>query len=213
MRLLTVTLGTADQLELCQEIAVGYHYLHRRVDNRAWPMCYLVWSERRHLGMVMAGIPHATACQGWWGKRAGLTQWQVVDLCRIWLHPDVQAGGINCNPEWVPGYYDRRGQWRSTLATWVIHAVLERVQRDWVALWPPVYPDQPYHIRLAISYSDPKFHRGTIYRLAGAEPMYVRDGQPAPGPAGKLGWAWRLPEPTWTWDELTTIRPRTMRLL
>ena len=76
-----------------------------------------------------------------------------------------------------------------------------------------VYPSQPYHIRLAISYSDPKFHRGTIYKQAHAAPMYTdSSGQPVPGPSGKYGWAWRLPEPGWGWQELDDIRPRTMRL-
>lgn len=176
-------------------------------------MCYMLRSEQRWIGMVMAGLPHATTCRTWWGKRAGLTQWQVVDLCRIYLHPDVQAGGRHCDPGWVPGYYDRHGVWRSTLATWTIHQVLQRIQADRVALWPPVYLEQPYHIRLVISYHDPQYHRGAIYRLAGAAPMYTdAAGQPAPGPAGKYGWCWRLPEPTWTWQDLPEVRSRTLRL-
>lgn len=213
MRPLALALGNADDLETCQEIAVAYHYLHQRVDNRARPMCYMLRSEQRWIGMVMAGLPHATTCRTWWGKRAGLTQWQVVDLCRIYLHPDVQAGGRHCDPGWVPGYYDRHGVWRSTLATWTIHQVLQRIQADRVALWPPVYLEQPYHIRLVISYHDPQYHRGAIYRLAGAAPMYTdAAGQPAPGPAGKYGWCWRLPEPAWTWQDLPEVRSRTLRL-
>lgn len=213
MRALAVELGSADNLETCQDIAVAYHYLHQRVDNRARPMCYMVYSDNRNIGMVMAGIPHATACRGLWGKRASITQWQVLDLCRIWLHPDVQVGGRHHDPEWTPGYYDRRGTWRSTLATWTIRSVLERIQADRIAMWPPVYLDQPYHIRLVISYSDPRYHRGTIYKMAGAQPMYTAaNDQPAPGPAGKFGWYWQLPQPSWTWQDLPTVRSRTMRL-
>ena len=37
-------------------------------------------------------------------------------------------------------------------------------------------------------------------------------GAPIPGPSGKYGWAWRLPAPQWTWQDLTGIAPRTMRL-
>ena len=32
------------------------------------------------------------------------------------------------------------------------------------------------------------------------------------GPSGKYGWAWRLLCPQWTWQDLTDIAPRTMRL-
>jgi hypothetical protein len=91
--------------------------------------------------------------------------------------------------------------------------VAERVQRDRVALWPPVYTAEPYHIELAISYCDPQYHRGTIYRESKALPMFVdAAGLPIPGSSGKYGWAWRLPEPQWNWQELNDIRPRTMRM-
>ena len=109
---------------------------------------------------------------------------------------------------------DRHGTFRPTVATWAIGEVLARVQADRVRLWPPVYPDQPYHILLGLSYSDPKYHRGTIYRHANATPMYTdRTGTPIPGPSGKYGWAWRLPCPQWTWQDLECIKPRTLRLL
>lgn len=67
--------------------------------------------------------------------------------------------------------------------------------------------------RLAISYHDPRFHRGTIYRQAGAVPMNI-DGQgnSTAGSSGKVGWCWPLPEPDWTWNELTDIKPRTLRM-
>jgi hypothetical protein len=43
--------------------------------------------------------------------------------------------------------------------------------------------------------------------------MYTdQSGQPAPGPSGKFGWAWRLAAPTWSWDELAGIRSRTLRM-
>jgi len=169
-------------------------------------------SER--VGLVMLGIPHATKCSGWWGYPGLPTQWQVVDLCRIYLDPAVQYGGQWCEPGEVPGYTDRHNVFRPTVATWAIGEVLARVQADRVRLWPPVYVDQPYHVELAISYSDPKFHKGTIYRHANALPMYTdATGAPIPGPSGKYGWAWRLPCPQWTWQDLECIKPRTLRLL
>ncbi len=214
---LRLDLGDGFDLEWAQKMVTQYHYLRQPVDPRARPMVYVLRHEgdkmQRALGLVMLGIPHATRCRGWWGYDGLPTQWQVVDLCRIWLDPDVQAGGLFCDPYTVPGFVDRRGVWRPAVATWAIGEVLRRVQADRVRLWPPVYPAQPYHIELAISYHDPRFHRGTIYRQSGAAPMYVdRAGAPAAGPSGKYGWAWKLARPGWGWQELDGIRSRTLRM-
>ncbi len=218
---LLVRLGDRHDLDWAQRVVTERHYLHQQVDPRARPMVYVLGmrypgdpaDDIDRMGLVMLGIPHATRCGGWWGYDDLPTQWQVVDLCRIWLSPEVQAGGFLCRPDSVPGYYDRRGLWRPTVATWAIEQVLSRVQADRVRLWPPVYPDRPYHIRLAISYHDPRHHRGTIYRHSHAQPMYVDGtGQPAPGSSGKYGWCWKLPEPAWEWNTLAGITPRTLRM-
>lgn len=209
---LTIELGNNWDLRWAQETVVKDHYLHQSVDPRARPMVYVIRHDGFRYGLVMLGIPHATRCNGWWGYPGLPTQWQVVDLCRIWLDPAIQRGGYWCDPGVVPGYYDRRGDFQPTVATWAINEVLQRVQADRVRMWPPVYPDQPYHIRMAISYHDPKYHKGTIYRHANALPMYTFAGQPVPGPSKKYGWCWPLPEPSWSWGELTEIRPRTMRM-
>lgn len=210
---LTIALGGRQQLNWAQATVAEYHYLHQPVDPRARPMAYVISYESTPVGVVMLGIPHATRCTGWWGYPGLPTQWQVVDLCRIWLAPAIQTGNNLCEPGIVPGYHDRHGQWRPTTPTWAITEVLARVQADRVRLWPPVYPEQPYHIRLAISYHDPRFHRGTIYRHSHAAPMYVDNaGSPKPGPSGKYGWAWNLVAPTWGWEDLTKIHPRTLRM-
>lgn len=214
---LTLALGDATDLEWAQTMVERNHYLRHRVDHRARPMAYIIRHAGTPVGLVMLGIPHATRCQGWWGYPGLITQWQVVDLCRIWISPFYQPGeyGIYTRERGVvPGFVDRRGTFRPTTATWAIGEVLQRVQADRVRLWPPVYPDQPYHIELAISYSDPKFHKGTIYREAHAQPMYTQTAHdPVPGPSGKFGWAWRLGRPAWEWGELSDIKPRTMRLI
>ena len=219
--MLTITLGDRRDLDWAQRVVTEHHYRHQPVDPRARPMVYVLGmrypgdaaDDIDRVGLVMLGIPHATRCGGWWGYDGLPTQWQVVDLCRIWLDPAVQAGGWLCDPRFVPGYTDRRGTWRPTVATWAIEQVLARVQTDRVRLWPPVYPAQPYHIELAISYHDPQYHRGTIYRHSKATPMYTdAAGQPIPGPSGKYGWCWRLPAPAWEWDVLTGISPRTLRM-
>ena len=210
---LTITLGDAADLAWAQRTVTTSHYLRAPVDPRARPMAYIIRRDDWRVGLVMLGIPHATRCQSWWGYPGLPTQWHVVDLCRIWLDPEIQRDGFWCEPGTVPGYTDRHGTFRPTVATWAIQEVLARVQADRVRLWPPVYPDQPYQIELAISYSDPRYHKGTIYRHAGALPMYTdRTGAPIPGPSGKYGWAWRLPAPQWSWQDLECIKPRTLRL-
>lgn len=215
---LSIALGTRTDLTWAQDVVTKHHYLHQTVDPRARPMVYVVNYAAPGLGpiragLVMLGIPHATKCGGWWGYPGLPTQWQVVDLCRIWLSPAIQSDGLWCNPGDVPGFVDRHGAFRPTTATWAIAEVLQRVQADRVRLWPPVYPEQPYHIRLAISYHDPKFHRGTIYRQSGATPMVTdAQGVPAASSSGKVGWCWPLPEPGWTWGELSDIKPRTLRM-
>ena len=211
---LTIRLGDKDDLDWAQRTVERDHYLHQRVDARARPMVYVLDYDAVPVGLVMLGIPHATRCGGWWGYPGLPTQWQVVDLCRIWLAPAVQHDNYWCKPGIVPGFYDRRGMFRPTTPTWAINEVLQRVQADRVRLWPPVYLEQPYHIRLAISYHDPQYHRGTIYRHSHATPMYTdSDGVAIPGSSGKYGWCWPLPAPAWEWDNLTGIRSRQIRML
>lgn len=211
---LCLRLGDKSDLAWAQEVVAKRHYLGRKVDWRARPMAYILHFDYIKVGVIMVGIPHATRNQGWWGYPGLITQWQVVDLCRIWLDPRIQAGGDWCNPTLVPGFVDRRGVFRPTVASWAMEQVLARVQRDRVSLWPPVFPEQPYHIRLVISYHDPQFHQGTIYRVMGWEPMYRNEeGQAVAGSSGKFGWCWRLPEPGWRWEEIEIRQPRTMRLV
>lgn len=213
--MLSLTLGTKTDLAWAQAAVKEHHYLHQPVHPRARPWVYTLATDTERLGLIMASIPHATRCKGWWGYPGLPTHWQVVDLCRIWLSPRLQAGGDLSRSGRVPGFFDRKGIWRPTVASWAIEQVLDRIQVDWVSLWPPVYPDQPYHVRLVISYQDPAYHqKGTIYRATAARPMYTDpEGEPAPGPSDKLGWAWPLPEPVWAWDEIEIRQPRTMRLL
>lgn len=211
--MLTIRLGNKQDLAWAQDTVEKHHYLHQRVDPRARSMAYIIEYQSESLGLLMAGIPHATRCGGWWGYPGLPTQWQVLDLNRIWFDPRIQKGGELCRPEIVPGFIGWRGRWWSAVASWAIQAVLDQIQRDRIALWPPVYIHEPYHIRLVISYHDPKYHKGGIYQHTSALPMYVNDeGDPVPGPSGKYGWCWRLPQPQWTWQDIQILQPRTMRL-
>jgi hypothetical protein len=88
-----------------------------------------------------------------------------LSLARVWLDPVVQSGGL-----WVdnmPGYTDRRGVWRSTLASTVISMAIEQVVIDYLLRYPPVWIDQPYAIKVISSYCDTRVHKGTIYRSSG----------------------------------------------
>lgn len=212
-----IRLGDRKQLDWAQKWVTKHHYLHQPVDPRARPMVYLAWMGCKIVGLVMIGIPHATKCRAWWGYDGLPTQWQVVDLCRILAAPEVQSGGEFCKPEFVPGFVDRKGVFRSIFASWMMSEVLKRVQHDRVSMWPPVYLERPYHIELAISYHDPAFHKGTIYKLMGWQPMYTaldenNKAYPVPGPSGKYGWCWPLREPSWEWQDIKILQPRTMRL-
>jgi len=209
---LTIRLGDRADLEWAQTTVANYHYLRQRVHRQARPWAYVVELHGQRMGLVMVALPHATRCRGWWGYPGLPTQWQVLDLSRIWLNPDIQRGGQWCYAGIVPGFHDRRGNWQPAAATWAIREVLGRVQQDWVSLNPPVYVAQPYHVRLVISYHDPAHHAGTIYRQANALPMYTRGNAPIPGSSGKFGWCWRLPAPAWSWEHIPIIRPRTLKM-
>jgi hypothetical protein len=97
--------------------------------------------------------------------RAKYSRWEILSLARVWLSPDVQVGG--CLYSELPGYRDRKGTWRSTLASTVIGMALERIVFDYLFTYPPVWIDQPYRIRVVTSYCDTRIHRGTIYRASG----------------------------------------------
>ncbi|MCB0190602.1 MAG: hypothetical protein KDJ65_01515 [Anaerolineae bacterium] len=211
---ISIELGDKQDLEWAQETVEQYHYLHRRANCRSRLMVYIVrHRDRSPLGLIMVGLPHATKCRGWWGYPGYPTQWQVLDLCRIYLSPIVQFGGALAKPGLVPGFIDRNDVFRPTVASWAIEEVLNKVGRDWVSYSPPVFLDQPYHIRIVISYHDPAYHSGSIYRYAGAQAVYTdKEGSPLPGPSGKYCWAWHLPRPSWEWHQIKILRSRNIRM-
>ena len=71
--------------------------------------------------------------------------------------------------EHLPGFTDRRGVWRSTLASTLVRAALGTIGLDYLMAHPPCFVDQPYAIKAVLSYCDTKLHRGVIYRSAGME--------------------------------------------
>lgn len=181
--MITLQIASERALERAQETVTQRHYLHAPVDSRCSPLAYEVLLHTQHseyrAGVLIFGRPEATRCYDGdltYGSlkdvesgRAQFDRWEVLNLARVWLHPSVQRGGAFYQPELLPGYYDRRGEWRSSLASHVIELALGRVGFDYLSQRPPCFPDEPYAIRAVLSYCDTSLHKGTIYRAAGFE--------------------------------------------
>jgi hypothetical protein len=180
-----ITLHLADDRALAraQATVTQQHYLHQPVDSRCSPLAYEVVLQAGQAdyraGVLIFGRPEATRCYD--GKltygslkdvetgRAQYDRWTLINLARVWLHPSAQAGGAFYSAEHLPGYADRRGHWRSTLASTVIEQAVARVGYDYLQLHPPCFPDEPYQLQVCLSYCDTTKHKGTIYRAAGFE--------------------------------------------
>jgi hypothetical protein len=181
--LITLHLATPTALARAQATVTQQHYLHTPVDSRCSPLAYEVVLQAGHsdyrAGYLIFGRPEATRCYD--GKltygslkdvetgRAQYDRWSILNLARVWLHPSVQRGGAFYSAELLPGYTDRRGVWRSTLASTVIELALARIGYDYLRTHPPCFPDEPYVIQAILSYCDTTQHKGTIYRAAGFE--------------------------------------------
>lgn len=186
--MITLDLADAQGLRWAQDMVARYHYLHTPVDPRCSPVCYLAhyhyqWgmgaaAGPRCVGILIFGRPESTQCfQGGltYGSaadvasgRAEWERWEILNLARVWVAPCAQAGGSLHNPEsGLPGYTDRRGVWRSTLASDLIGQALARVGYDYLMRRPPVDVAEPYELRRLLSYCDTRVHRGTIYRASG----------------------------------------------
>lgn len=99
--------------------------------------------------------------------RARYSRWEILNLARVWMIPNVQKGGAHYGPDYLPGYIDRNGDWRSTLASDAIKLALDRIVFDYLAARPPVWLGEPYQLREILSYCNTRLHRGTIYKAAG----------------------------------------------
>lgn len=155
----------------------AHHYLRKPPDCRSRSLCYVVQLGGELVGCLYFGRPESTRCYSGgltYGSltdvqagRATYDRWEILNLSRVWLSPDVQPGGQLYTPTILPGFVDRQGVWRSTLASAVITAALGRVGFDYLTAHPPCFVEQPYVIRAVLSYCDTRLHRGTIYRAAG----------------------------------------------
>lgn len=195
----------ADGFAWAQDAVWRYHYRHAPVPTRACPEAWAVrLGALGDVGCLIVGRPQATVCRPWYGSveevAAGaveVTSWQVLNLARVWLSPGVQPGGEYHRPEHLPGYTDRRGTFRSTLASEAIGLLAARVGAEYLVARPPVFLDEPYRVRWLLSYCDPRHHKGTIYRASGFAHYRTND-------EGLQ--TWRLPLPALTAAEDAAIR-------
>lgn len=132
-------------------MAKAHHYMHRGVHQRAVPFGWAVTfdgalyqADGAPSGFITFASIHYTRLRGEFGYPGLPTKWQVLSLARLWLHDNLPR-----NSETV-----------------VIAKALKMVQRRWLEVHPPVNWSQPYQVRKIISYSDCRFHTGTIYRAA-----------------------------------------------
>lgn len=187
----------------CYDIET-FHYLGRMPDPRTSFEVLLPMLNGQQVGVLTFGRPEATRCQDWYGSvadvaagRCEVTRWQVLNLSRVLIYPEWQRGGEYCNPKGVPGFTDRRGVFRSTLASSILYLAAERAGFEYLTHRPPCFLDEPYEIRWLLSYCDTAKHRGTIYQAAGWE-LYRTNERGIQ--------TWRTPLPALTAPQHAAIR-------
>jgi len=170
------------------DMATAHHYMHRGVHQRACPFGWaiefdgeLYHQDGRPNGFIIFASIHYTKLRGEFGYEGLPTKWQVLSLSRLWLHDDLPH-----NSE-----------------TTVIAKAMKQVQRRWLEVHPPVMWDQPYQIRKIISYSDTRYHQGTIYKAANfrqvgrtvSQKRHTNTRGEGMGDAELICFAYDLPEP------------------
>lgn len=194
-------------LAWAQAMVTHHHYRHAPVDERASPEGWAVCLDGDRVGCFIVDRPEATRNYPWYGSvadvaggKAEVTRWEVLNLARVWLDPAVQPGGDLHAPELLPGFADRRGVWRSTLASAAIALLVARVGFEYLLARPPCFIEEPYAVRWLMSYCDTTHHRGVIYRASGFSPY----------PRGNKGRAWlqtwRLRLPPLTTEQDAAVR-------
>jgi hypothetical protein len=151
--------ATNQMLHAVRQHCESYHYLHRWPDVRSLPFGYCLQYGDSHYapdgrlwGLVVFKKPQHHQQRGLFGFAGLPTSWQVLDLARVWVHPDLQR---------------KQGNHSLCIFSQMVGKAIRRVQADWLIHHPPRYPDQPYHIEVIISYCDRAHHDGTGYRASG----------------------------------------------
>lgn len=207
---------TSEGIARAQQLVTAHHYLHRPVDVRTMPEAYAIHlAYVGQIGVLLFGRPEATRCYPWYGSiedvrsgRAEVTRWQVLNLSRVWLDPMVQPGGSHYSADWLPGFTDRHGVWRSTVASTVLRQFVDLVGWYYLSQRPPCFLEEPYDIRWLLSYCDTRLHRGTIYAASGFKLYRTND---------RGIQTWRIPLRALTTTEDAVVRycaevhPRSIR--
>lgn len=145
-----------DDGDLLRQTVIERHYLKRWPDARSLPFGYRLLVDGAETtadgelwGAVVFKKPQHHKQRGLFGYANMPTAWQVLDLARVWLNPQLQ----------------RKENGHALCAfSQMVGLCLRHVQADWLIHHPPRYPDQPYHIEIVISYCDRNHHDGTAYR-------------------------------------------------
>ena len=159
--MLSLTLAGPVEFALAQRMVAQHHYLHTAVDSRTSPVAYIVRLDQIAVGYVIFGRPESTRCytgaltygslddvhQG----RARYSRWEIINLARIWLDPSIQRGGAHYIPN---------------AATFIVAQALRRVVIDYLVVRPPCFLDEPFDLRVCLSYCDTRRHTGALYRAA-----------------------------------------------
>jgi hypothetical protein len=147
-----------------------YHYLHKYPDPRSLPFAYrievdgkMVATDGRLLGLLVVKKPQHHRQRNLFGYRDLPTSWQILDLARVWIHPQLQYHQSNGHSLAIFS----RAVSRLWQPTGKPHQRLLRLQEDWLDHHPPRFPHLPYHIRILISYCQLEHHDGTGYKAAG----------------------------------------------
>lgn len=149
--------------DVLNDIAAKHHYLHRPVHQRSSPFGYMVkfdgltvMPDGLPCGFIIFASIHFTKQRNLFGYDGLPTKWQVLSLARLWLHDELPR-----NSETV------------VISKAIQPKGLERISRvgmDWLRTHPPRFPEEPYHVRLIVSYADNTVgHEGTIYKAANFE--------------------------------------------
>lgn len=207
---------TAPEWQTAKAVIQNCHYLHKYPDPRTSHETYSIMVDATlgEAGFLVFGRPEATRCGDWYGGvddvsagRCEVTRWQVLNLARVWLFRHYQTGGTFYKSGVVPGYVDRHGVFRSTLASTALQAAINGIGFDYLMRRPPCFLDEPYEIRWLLSYCDTRLHRGTIYAAAGFEQYRVNGN-------GIETWRIRVPPLTVAQDaairEASRANPRSI---
>ena len=193
-------MGLRQRIELIEEsrewlnaMATEHHYMHRPVHCRACPFGWAVLFDGDQFqpdgapsGFIIFSSVHFTRLRGEFGYPDLFTKWQVLCLARLWLHDDLPRNSETCT----------------------IAKALRRMQRRWLEVHPPRFPDEPYHVRKIISYADTRYHNGTIYRAANfRESGRTRSRKRHRNTRGAgldgaelIRFIYDLPRPRWEWQ-------------